>query len=197
MAAFTGVCRVHRAEVLQLHGDWRARSGRRSAHARVRGRLEEHRGGGILPGGRALPPAGRVRGCGAGVSERQPGRVRSAAWARPAADGARASSAAAAAIARALSATTDQLGRARLLPACVEIMLAAGDPEGADAACGELEATARSFDTDALAAMAAHARGAVRLAHGAAEAALCSLRRAFELWQTGRGSVSCRAGARA
>ena len=93
------------------------------------------------------------------------------------------SGAAAAAIARALSATTDQLGRARLLPACVEIMLAAGDLEGADAACCELEATARSFDTDALSAMAAHARGAVRLAWRGGRPSLCSLRRAFELWQ--------------
>lgn len=31
--------------------------------------------------------------------------------------------------------------------------------------------------------MAAQARGAVQLAHGAVEAALCSLRRAFDLWQ--------------
>ena len=62
-------------------------------------------------------------------------------------------------------------------------MLAAGDPQGADGPCGELEATARSFDTDALGAMAAQARGAVQLADGAAEAALCSLRRAFDLWQ--------------
>ena len=184
MPAFTGVCRVHCAEVLQLHGDWsaalgeaqRAREGsagasKSTAAAAFYQEAELYRlQGEFAAAERAYRSASR------GGFDPQPGL----ALLRMAQGQ---SSAAAAAIARALSATTDQLGRARLLPACVEIMLAAGDLEGADAACCELEATARSFDTDALSAMAAHARGAVRLAHGAADGSLCSLRRAFELWQ--------------
>ena len=66
--------------------------------------------------------------------------------------------AAAAAIRRVESATTDQLLRTRLLPAYVEIMLTVGDIEGARGACRELANIAESFDTGALGAMAAHAR---------------------------------------
>ena len=47
--------------------------------------------------------------------------------------------AAAAAIRRALSETSEPLQRLRLLPACVEILLAAGAVEDARTACAELE----------------------------------------------------------
>ena len=50
---------------------------------------------------------------------------------------------AAAALRRAMSATTDRFKRMRLLPAGVEIMLAAGDIEEARSACQELEQAAR------------------------------------------------------
>jgi DNA-binding NarL/FixJ family response regulator len=46
-----------------------------------------------------------------------------------------------------------------------------------------LEQVAGDIDTDALRAMAAHCRGAVELAEGNAQAALATLRRAFEAWQ--------------
>jgi DNA-binding CsgD family transcriptional regulator len=184
MAAFTGVCRVHRAEVLQLHGDWQgaikeaqralaraAGASKRTLAAAFYQEAEIHRLRGELAAAeRAYREASR------GGFDPQPGL----ALLRLAEGNVEA---AAAAIARALCGTTDRLERARLLPAYAEIMLAAGDPHAADAVCGELEATARTFDTDALAAMAAHARGAVQLARGAAEAALCSLRRAFDLWE--------------
>jgi ATP/maltotriose-dependent transcriptional regulator MalT len=91
--------------------------------------------------------------------------------------------AAAAAIRRVVSATTDRLERTRLLPAYIEIMLAAGDIEHARGACRELEEIAERFDTGVLGAMAAHARGEVELAEGDARAALGSLRRAWQVWQ--------------
>ena len=91
--------------------------------------------------------------------------------------------AAAAAISRVLSTTTDRLQRTRLLSAYVEIMLAAGDIEDARVACHELAGTTENFDTEVLGAMAAHARGAVELADGNPRAALTSLRRAFEVWR--------------
>ena len=91
--------------------------------------------------------------------------------------------AAVAAIRRALGATADPLQRTKLLPAHIEIMLAAGDVQEARGACRELEEIAEGFDTGVLGAMAAHARGAVELAEGDAHAALGSLRRAFEVWQ--------------
>jgi DNA-binding CsgD family transcriptional regulator len=183
-APFTGVCRVHRAEIRLLHGDWhgaieeahRARerangTSRRTVAAAFYQQAEVHRlRGEFAAAERAYRSASR------GGFDPQPGLAQ-LRLAEGSVD------AAAAAIGRALGATTGSLGRARLLPACVEIMLAAGGPQGAEGPCGELEATARSFDTDALVAMAAQARGAIHLANGAAEAALCSLRRAFDLLQ--------------
>ena len=62
-------------------------------------------------------------------------------------------------------------------------MLAAGDVQDARNACRELEEIARSFDTGVPGAIAAQACGAVELAEGNAQAALGSLRRAFEVWQ--------------
>jgi DNA-binding NarL/FixJ family response regulator len=86
------------------------------------------------------------------------------------------------AIRGALHAARDRLHRARLLPAAVEIALAANEADEARKACDELEEVAASFGTDVLGAMAAHARGAVALAGGEAEAALEPLRRAFRVW---------------
>jgi ATP/maltotriose-dependent transcriptional regulator MalT len=91
--------------------------------------------------------------------------------------------AACAATRRLVSATTDRLHRARLLPAHLEIMLATGDFEEAHRACRELQELAEVFDADMLRAVAAQAEGAILLAEGDARAALGSLRRAFELWE--------------
>jgi DNA-binding CsgD family transcriptional regulator len=84
---------------------------------------------------------------------------------------------------RVLSVTTDQLQRTKLLPACIEIMLVVGAiPEARDA-CRELEEVATRFGTAMLSAHAAHARGAIALADGDAQAALGALRRAWQVWQ--------------
>jgi hypothetical protein len=69
-----------------------------------------------------------------------------------------------------------------LLPAYIEIVLAAGDVQDARIACRELEGIARSFDTGVPGAIAAHMCGAVALAEGDAQAALGPLRRAFDVW---------------
>jgi DNA-binding NarL/FixJ family response regulator len=62
-------------------------------------------------------------------------------------------------------------------------MVAAGDLEAARAAGHELERIGAAFDTEALAALAAQARGAVQLAEGDAPGAMLSLRRALAVWQ--------------
>ena len=62
-------------------------------------------------------------------------------------------------------------------------MLAAGEVQDARNACQELEVIARQFDMGVPDAIAAQASGAVDLAEGYAQAALGSLRRAFEVWQ--------------
>jgi ATP/maltotriose-dependent transcriptional regulator MalT len=70
-----------------------------------------------------------------------------------------------------------------LLPAYVEIMLAAGNLDEARVASVELDEIARSFNMDLVGAMAAHARGALQLAEGDAQAAIEPLRHAFTVWQ--------------
>ncbi|HET7550435.1 MAG TPA: LuxR C-terminal-related transcriptional regulator [Gemmatimonadaceae bacterium] len=87
------------------------------------------------------------------------------------------------AIRRVLSAATDPLQRAKLLPAFVEIALVAGNMQEARDASAELDEIARRYSTDVLQAMAAHVRGAVELAEGHARDALIALRHAFELWR--------------
>ncbi len=88
-----------------------------------------------------------------------------------------------AAIRRALGETTERPSRARLLPACVEIMLAVGDVREARDACLELGEISSDFQSGMLDAMAAHARGSVDLATGDDRAALISLRQACRVWQ--------------
>jgi DNA-binding CsgD family transcriptional regulator len=73
--------------------------------------------------------------------------------------------------------------RSRLLPAYVEIMLAAGDLQAARMAAAELTSLAGDLDAPVLTAMAAQARGAVRLAEGDAGEALPVLRQAWTGWQ--------------
>ena len=73
--------------------------------------------------------------------------------------------------------------RLRVLPAYVEIMLAAGDIQAARPAADELASLAGELDAPVLTAVAAQARGAVRLAEGDARAALPILRQAWTGWQ--------------
>lgn len=76
----------------------------------------------------------------------------------------------------------NRLGRARILPAATQIAVAAGHVERADAAARELEETADAFATPALQAMAVLARGRVELAQGEVASACASLRDAASRW---------------
>ena len=87
------------------------------------------------------------------------------------------------AIRRIVAVTTEPLPRAVLLPAFVEIMLAAGSLDEARQAADELEETAAPSGRPMLAAIAAYAAGSVELAVGDAAAAVPALRRARTLWQ--------------
>jgi DNA-binding CsgD family transcriptional regulator len=90
--------------------------------------------------------------------------------------------AACAAMRRTLRATNDRLQRARLLPACVEVLLAAGEVEESRSACRELHELSNVFDADVLRAAAAQTTGATQLAERKEAAALGPPRHAFELW---------------
>jgi tetratricopeptide (TPR) repeat protein len=74
------------------------------------------------------------------------------------------------------------LQRAPLLEAQVEIEIAAGDIDRARSAADELELVAARFESKALVASAALARGRVRLAEGDAARAEQSLSEAVRLW---------------
>lgn len=91
--------------------------------------------------------------------------------------------AASAAIRRSLIPTSDRLQRTRFLPAYVEIMLAEEKIAEAREATRELEETALCFDTEALNAIAASARGTVDLADGDPQSALDSLYYAWRVWK--------------
>jgi DNA-binding CsgD family transcriptional regulator len=91
--------------------------------------------------------------------------------------------AAVAAVRRALDEVSRASLRLRLLPAAVEIMLAAGELDAARAAVAELDAAAAERAAPLLVAAARQAGGALELGCGAAADALPRLRDAWSAWQ--------------
>ena len=186
MVAHTGLCLVHRAEIMERQGAWRdalaearravQRFAETTANQRSAGyghyrQAEVHRLQGELEEAEQAYREASRRGC-----EPQPGlALLRLAQGR--------GSAAVATIRRVLAETPDRLRRAALLSASVEIMLAAGDLESAQSDCRELEETSAAHKTEVLEAFSAQARGAVALAQGDAGDALVALRRASESWQ--------------
>jgi DNA-binding CsgD family transcriptional regulator/tetratricopeptide (TPR) repeat protein len=86
-------------------------------------------------------------------------------------------------IRRALAETKGRLERLDLLAACVTITLAAGDIDAAQSAVTEMALIAEVYDTGAVQAELAGARGAVALAEGEAATALPLLRSAAQWWR--------------
>jgi class 3 adenylate cyclase len=83
---------------------------------------------------------------------------------------------------QALDAAKDRLARARLLPAQVEVSLAAQAVDDARRAAEELDETAREYRSPALGAWAAATLGAVALAEGDNDGARANLRRGVQLF---------------
>ncbi|HUP24636.1 MAG TPA: adenylate/guanylate cyclase domain-containing protein [Thermoanaerobaculia bacterium] len=76
----------------------------------------------------------------------------------------------------------DRIERARLLPAYVELAVAAGHVDRARGGAEELASLSALFGSDALTAMATWASGIVLLAEGAAATAVAPLREAVRHW---------------
>lgn len=186
MMTFTGQCLTHRAHVLRRRGAFQAAAD--AAHAaweRFAGAADERLSGGALY---ASGEVHRLRGdpvraeeayrrAGDQGHDPQPGlALLRLVQGR--------TDAAAASMRRLDAEWTSPTARIRLLPAYVEVMLAAGDVAAAGRAATELAELAATYGTVALRADADGAQGAVLLAGGDIEAALVSLRRAAEGWRS-------------
>jgi ATP/maltotriose-dependent transcriptional regulator MalT len=79
--------------------------------------------------------------------------------------------------------TWNELARGKLLPARIQIAVAAGDLDGASAAADELEHIAATFESPALSAAALSSRGRLQLAQGNSAAACITLQEALQRWQ--------------
>ena len=185
MVAFTGRCLAHRAEILQLHGEWpqaldEARRARerceRAMNRAAAGQAAYQQAEVLRRRGELAAAEAAYREASSLGREPQPGLalLRLAQGDRDAA---------AAAVRRALAETAQPLKRSRLLPAYVEILAAGGELDEARGACRELDAIAAAYPSAMLGALAAFSNGAVELAAGNPQAALASLRRAWETWQ--------------
>jgi DNA-binding NarL/FixJ family response regulator len=184
LVPFTGQCAVHRAQLLQVEGDYP------QALVELAVASERYAANGMPPAtGLARYECGevlRVQGDYAGAEaaydealayghEAQPGL--SLLWM------ARGRTAAAlASLRRQLDEEPNPVVRARVLPAAVEVLLRCNEVEEARTAAAELDQIAERFACPSVSARAAYATGAVLLADGQPAPALTSLRRAWKTW---------------
>jgi DNA-binding NarL/FixJ family response regulator len=189
---FKGICRVHRAQVMQIRGAWTQahdeaeRICEEVAHIHVGIVAEAHyqigeirRLRGDLDGAEDAYRQGHELG-----RDPQPGlALLRLAQGR--------SSSAAASIRAALAGVADRLARARLLAAQIEIAIAADDTATAATAADELDAIADAYRSSGLQAAAKRSRGAVLLATGRTEEALSTLREACSGWAELEAPYDC------
>lgn len=182
---FTGICRVHRSQVLLTKGAWEQAE---LDAVQVCEDLANLHVASIAEGRYQIAEIRRLRGDLTGAEEAykmaheygrepQPGlALLRLAQERTAA--------ASVSIRSALAAQPhDRLARSRLLAAGVEIALAGADLEGARRACSELEEIASSYETSGLQATALQAQGALLIADRSPEEALPTLRAACRQWR--------------
>ena len=189
VSGFPGACRIHRAEVLRLRGDWPAaeaqavaacdelqdfdRSITASGHYEI-GEIRRQRGDftGAEESYRVSNEMGRDPQPGLSLLRLAEGKV----------------DAAVAGITRKLQDTTDPLVRLRSLPAQVEIAIAARDLKSARAAADEAEQIVDSYKIGKRRAAAFDAavsflRGQISLAEKEWASAIAALKHARDEWQ--------------
>lgn len=185
VAGFPGVCRVHRAEIVALNGDWpRAASElQRATEELARYRSVPPMADGLYAIGEIRLRMGDLDGAEEILREANAnGHTPQPALAliRLARGDARA---AARSIDAAVAETGGVWGRARLLPAQVEIALAAGRIETARRAAEELSTILETHETPAARAKALDASARLRLADGEPGEAIRELRAAIARWR--------------
>ena len=189
-----GRCRVHRAEILRLRGSCNeAESQALLACEELRPYLRRELGWPLNELGRIRLHKGDIAGAEEALLAAHRRRVGSATGSRAGAPGPRRRGHGGRLHPRRRSSVplrvpskerppNTELQRAPLLEAQVEIEIAAGDIGRARSAADELELVAARFESKALIAGAALARGRVRLAEGDAAGAEQSLSEAVRLW---------------
>ncbi|TDU87310.1 regulatory LuxR family protein [Kribbella voronezhensis] len=186
LVPFTGQCAVHRGQILRLRGEFAEaleefeRACRRYAASGVQSAagFAMSEAGDVLRIRGAYPQAEDCYQQASGFGyEPQPGLA--LLWlARGRAP------AAGAAVRRLLAETPGPVQRSRLLPAAVEVLVATGKSDEAEAAATELTRVAESFGCSGLRAMAAYCAALVAAAAGDADRALPQARQAKQLWST-------------
>ena len=185
LVPYRGQCLVHRAEVLALHGSWPDASAEvEQVFARLGEDLTD------MAAGMAHYQRGelhRLRGEYDKAEESYRKASRCGHDPQPGLSQMRATNdrvdAAYAALRRAIDEVRGAQDRLRLLPAYVDISLAAGDLPSATAAAEELRTAATERNVALLTAAAALAEGQIALAGDDAAAALPLLRQALTTWQ--------------
>jgi RNA polymerase sigma factor (sigma-70 family) len=185
LVAFTGRCLIHRSEILIFDGKWTEAFAEAGAACRrlLAGPVEHHAGPAYYQEGEVLRLSGRFDEADASYRsasrlgfDPQPGlalmRLRQGK-----------SQAALSSIKRTLASIRDPIGRMRLIPAAVEIMLVNGDVETARKLCDELSGLAAHHVSEAVEAASAEAIGDMSFAEGNFEGALLSYNRVAELWR--------------
>jgi ATP/maltotriose-dependent transcriptional regulator MalT len=185
LVPFSGQCLVHRAEILQVRGAWAEAidAAERACDRFRRGPVHPAAGAAFYQRAEMYRLRGEFNSAEEAYREAsrwgktsEPGlaQLRLAQGQLPAAE---------AAIRRAVDEAHNRATRSRLLPAYVEIMLAASDTAAARASANELATIADDLDVPLFHAIASWSHGAVLLAEGDAPAALAALRRAWTTWQ--------------
>ncbi|MDQ3994906.1 MAG: adenylate/guanylate cyclase domain-containing protein [Actinomycetota bacterium] len=189
LAGFPGACRVHHASMMRLRGDW---SG---AEAQAVQACEELRGYDAWTTAAGFYEIGEIRRRRGDFAAAEDAYAQAKEWGRDPHPGLALlrlaqgkTDAAAAAIKRALAATSDPVARIRRLPAQVEIALAAGEFRTAREAAAELESLADAYKvgaerTPAFEAAVCLAWGQIRLAENDPEGAIRELERAVGTWR--------------